>query len=87
METFKVTDPKGIHLDGKLRKKGETVQINEGPQLDAFLHFRQLRPFDPEAEADAKAKESADAKAKADADAKAKAKAEADAKAKDNPNK
>jgi hypothetical protein len=79
MNKFKVTDPKGIFIDGKHHEKGAKVSISEGAILDAFLHFKQVAEVDDKSddEADAKAKAKAEAKAEADA----KAKAEADAKA------
>ena len=79
MKNFKVTDPKGIFIEGKHHEKGAKVSLPEGAVLDAFVHFKQVSPVDEKSddEADAKAKEKAAAKAEADA----KAKAEADAKA------
>jgi len=85
---FKVIAPKGVNIDGKLRKTGEVIEGEKKmARISTPLHFKQIEelPDAPEAdpEADAKAaleKEQAAAKAKEEADAKAKA--EADAKAK-----
>jgi hypothetical protein len=75
MNKFKVTDPKGVFIDGKHHEKGGKVSIPEGAVLDAFLHFKQVSLLDD------KSDDEGDAKAKAKAEAEAKAKAEADAKA------
>lgn len=79
MEKFKIIDPKGLTINGELKKKGETVTLAKGAELNAFLHFKQVSPVAEKSdeEAEAKAKDKADAKAEAEA----KAKAEAEAKA------
>jgi hypothetical protein len=80
MEKFKVLDPKGIFVDGKLAEKGNTVTIGKGATLNAFLHFKQVEAVkakaeDPEAESKAAAeKEKAEAEAKAKAEAESKGK-------------
>lgn len=76
MEKFKVIDPRGVTINGEVKEKGETVTLAKGAELNAFLHFGQVKPFvakaeDPEAAAKAKAEKSeAEAKAKAEAAAK-----------------
>lgn len=80
MEKYKVIDPKGITVDGKLAEKGDIITLNKGAQVNAFLHFKQIKPTEAKAEdpeAAAKAKADADLKAKEDAEAKAKAEAAA----------
>lgn len=49
MNSYIVTDPKGITVDGKLIAKGDSVLLPEGPQLDAFLHFNQVEMADESA--------------------------------------
>ena len=71
MEKYKVIDPKGVTVDGTFVAKGDTINLNKGAQLNALLHFKQVKPVeakaeDLEAEADLKAEEEAEAvKAKA----------------------
>ncbi|MEM1085943.1 MAG: hypothetical protein AAGI48_17675 [Verrucomicrobiota bacterium] len=86
MNKYKVIDPKGLSVNGKLHKEGETV-TGEKKQVHiaTALHFNQIEEVkqskpDSAAEAKAKAEEEA-AKKKAEAEAKAKADAEAKAKA------
>ena len=42
MTTYKVTDPKGITIDGVHIENGQAVSIAEGAQLNAFIHFKQV---------------------------------------------
>lgn len=42
MTTYKVTDPKGITVDGVHIENGKSVVIGEGAQLNAFIHFKQV---------------------------------------------
>jgi hypothetical protein len=70
MEKYKVIDPKGVTIEGVLVEKGDTITLNKGAQLNALLHFKQIKPVeakaeDPEADADLKAEEEAKAEAKA----------------------
>ena len=74
MKSYKVTDPKGITVNGKHLEKGETVRLGRGAATNTFLHFKQVREVD-EAKAEGSGKEE---KAKAEADAAAKAKAAAE---------
>jgi len=89
MNNYKIIDPKGLSVNGKLHEEGGTI-TGEPKQVHiaTALHFKQIKkvegaspkpPADPAA--DAKAKAGAEAKAKAEEAAKKKAEADAKAKA------
>jgi hypothetical protein len=64
MKTYKVLDPKGIHVAGKHYPQGETVRLGRGAQLNAFLHFKQVEEAadapEPKAKPKGKAKAGAE---------------------------
>lgn len=41
-KVYRVIDPNGVHYAGKIIAKGETVPINSGPHIDAWLRFKQV---------------------------------------------
>lgn len=41
---YEVTDPKGIHCNGKHFAKGEVIPLPDGAARKAFLHFKQVIP-------------------------------------------
>ncbi|WP_193214894.1 hypothetical protein [Luteolibacter marinus] len=43
MKSYKVTDPKGITVNGKRYEKGETVRLGRSAATNAFLHFKQVK--------------------------------------------
>ena len=72
MKKFKVIDPKGLSVNGKLHEKGETINGElKHPHISTALHFKQIEEVTPESNGKAKAEDEA-AKKKAEAEAKSK---------------
>jgi hypothetical protein len=77
MSRYKVIDPAGLLVDGKLKSPGDLITAGPGAMLNAWLHFRQIEAAPEEAPA-LTADEQAALDLAAEAEAAAKAKEEAD---------
>lgn len=53
---YKVTDPKGILVNGLIVPQGEVIEA-DGAQRNAWMHFGQIAPHDEEAKTKASEQE------------------------------